>query len=500
MIRFKLVAGRVRSFNSESESSLGMQELERRKRRKIRKARLASGVAVVSIVARPYPCPHGRCIYCPGGTDTPQSYVDRSPVVVRGRRLGYDPYLQVKERLSDFINAGFKPSKIELIVMGGTFNAQPFSYQEWFIKRAFDAMNSLYSPSPSRSLLEAHEINERSDVRCVALTLETRPDWAKEDHVDKMLYLGFTRVEIGVQSPFDDVLEKVRRGHTVRDSVEATRILKDSAYKVGYHLMPGLPGSDLDRDLEALKLIFEDPSFRPDMLKIYPTLVMEGTPLYTMWKRGEYRALTEEETVEFLTKALRIIPEWVRLQHIQRDIPEEYIVAGPKRRNLRQIVEDLLWKEGIKIREIRFREAGRVSHRGLKPNYNSVRLKIVEYEASGGTEFFLSIVDDNDVLMGLLRLRDPSPLAHRWEIDGRTALIREVHVYGPQLPIGEVPRDEAQHRGYGKWLVREAERIAREELDHKKILVISGVGAREYFRKLGYKKLKGSFYMMRELR
>ncbi len=476
-----------------------MQELKKRERKKkVRKSRLASGVAVVSIVARPYPCPHGRCIYCPGGIDTPQSYVDRSPVVIRGRRLGYDPYLQVKDRLKDFVNAGFKPSKVELIIMGGTFNAQPFTYQEWFIKRAFDAMNSFYSPAPSRSLLEAHEMNERAEVRCVALTLETRPDWAKEDHVDKMLYLGFTRVEIGVQSPFDDVLERVRRGHTVKDSIEATRILKDSAYKVGYHLMPGLPGSDFDRDLEALRLIFDDPSFRPDMLKIYPTLVMEGTPLYAMWKEGEYKALTEEETVEFLMKALRIIPEWVRLQHIQRDIPEEYIVAGPRRRNLRQIVEDSLWKEGVKIREIRFREAGRVAHRGLKPNYESVRLKRIEYEASGGTEFFLSIVDDNDILMGLLRLRDPSPLAHRWEVDGRTALIREVHVYGPQLPIGESPKEEAQHRGYGKWLVSEAERIAREELHHRKIIVISGVGAREYFRKLGYRKISGSFYMIKE--
>ena len=461
---------------------------------------MASGVAVVSIVARPYPCPHGRCIYCPGGGETPQSYVDRSPVVMRGRRLGYDPYLQVTDRLRDFVEAGFTPSKVELIVMGGTFNAQPFSYQEWFVKRAFDAMNSFFSePVVSESLLEAHEMNEGAKVRCVALTLETRPDWAKEDHVDKMLYLGFTRVEVGVQSPFDDVLEKVRRGHTIRDAIEATGILKDAAYKVGYHLMPGLPGSDLDRDLEALRLVFEDPQFKPDMLKIYPTLVIPGTPLHEMWKRGEYKPLTEEETLEFLMKALQIIPKWVRLQHIQRDIPGEYIAAGPKRRNLRQIAEQILWEKGFKIREIRFREAGRVSHKGLKPDYDSVMLKTVEYEASGGTEFFLSVVDKNDVLMGLLRLRHPSPLAHRWEVDEKTALIREVHVYGPQLPVGERPRDEAQHRGYGRWLVREAERIAREELDVKKVLVISGVGARNYFRKLGYRRLKGSFYMVKEL-
>jgi len=474
---------------------------EMQKLRKVKRARVSSGVAVVSIVARPHPCPHGRCIYCPGGVDTPQSYVDRSPVVMRGRRLNYDPYLQVIDRLRNFVESGYKPSKVELIVMGGTFNAMPFEYQEWFIKRAFDAMNSFLENEEIRSedLLEAHRINELSKVRCVALTLETRPDWAKEDHVDKMLYLGFTRVEIGVQSPYDDVLERIRRGHTVRDVIEATRILKDAGYKVGYHLMPGLPGSDLDRDLEALRTIFEDPSFRPDMLKIYPTLVIEGTQLYDMWKRGEYRALSEEDALEFLIKALQLIPRWVRLQHVQRDIPEQDIDAGPKRRNLRQLAEEFLWKRGIWIQEIRFREAGHVAHRGLKPDYSSVRLNKIEYEASGGTEFFLSIEDENDIIMGLLRLRKPSVLAHRWEVDEKTAIVREIHVYGHQLPIGEKPVEEAQHRGFGRMLMAEAERIAAEELDANKIIVISGVGAREYFRKLGYRRIKGSFYMGKEL-
>lgn len=464
------------------------------------RSRIASGVAVVSIAARPFPCPHGRCLYCPGGGRTPQSYVERSPVVMRGSRLDYDPYLQVTRRLQDFSRSGVHPSKVELIIMGGTFNAQPFDYQEWFVKRALDSMNSYMGPERiSRNLLEAQELNEVSSVRCVAMTLETRPDWAMEDHVDRMLYLGFTRVELGVQSPFDDVLLRVGRAHTVGEVRRATRVLRDAAYKVGYHLMPGLPGSDLDRDLEALRMIIEDPSFRPDALKIYPTLVIRDTPLERMWERGEYRGMTDEEFEEYLMRALPMLPRWMRLQHVQRDIPEEFIIAGPRRRNMRQLVEEALMARGIKIEEMRFREAGRVSHKGIEPDYDSVRMEILEYEAGGGTEFLLSLVDRRDVLMGILRLRDPSPLAHRWEVDDRTSLIRELHVYGQMVPIGEAPGPHAQHRGYGAMLVREAERISSEEMGAKKVLVIAGIGAREYFRRLGYRKLPGSFYMWKEL-
>ncbi len=470
------------------------------KLRPVRRARVASGVAIVPVMARPYPCPHGRCIYCPGGGQTPQSYVDRSPTVMRAAKVNYDPFKQVWMRLQQHLMAGFFPSKVEMIVMGGTFTAMPFPYQEWFIKRAFDALNSFPGDEiPSNNLLEAHALNESAKARCVALTIETRPDWAKEEHVDKMLYLGATRVEIGVQSPFDDVLERVKRGHTVKDVVEATRILKDAGYKVCYHLMPGLPGSDLDRDVEAFRLVFEDPRFRPDMLKIYPTLVIEGTELYEMWKRGEYRGLSEEETLEYLIRVYRIMPRWVRIQHVQRDIPEEYILDGPKRRNLRQMVEQYLERRGEKINEIRYREVGHAMARGVKPNYRSVRLERIDYEASGGHEVFLSIVDDKDVLMGVLRLRIPSVLAHRWEVDERTSIIREIHVYGPLVPVGERPNEGAQHRGFGKWLMEEAERIAVEEFDSKKMLVISGVGARNYFRKLGYERLKGSFYVTKNL-
>ncbi len=470
------------------------------KLRPVRRARVASGVAIVPVMARPYPCPHGRCIYCPGGGQTPQSYVDRSPTVMRAAKVNYDPFKQVWVRLQQHLMAGFFPSKVEMILMGGTFTAMPFPYQEWFVRRAFDALNSFPGDEiRSGSLLEAHALNESAKARCVALTIETRPDWAKEEHVDRMLYLGATRVEIGVQSPFDDVLERVRRGHTVHDVIESTRILKDAGYKVCYHLMPGLPGSDLDRDIEAFRLIFEDPDFRPDMLKIYPTLVLPGTPLYEMWRRGEYRGLTEEEALEYLIKVYRLLPRWVRIQHVQRDIPEEYIAAGPRRRNLRQMVERYFLERGERINEIRYREVGHALARGVEPNYDSIRLERIDYEASSGYEVFLSLVDDNDVLMGVLRLRKPSVLAHRWEVDERTAIVREIHVYGPLVPVGEPPGDRAQHRGFGRWLMSEAERIAVEELDARRMLVISGVGARNYFRKLGYELIGGSFYVAKEL-
>lgn len=468
--------------------------------RPVRRARVASGVAIVPVMTKPYPCPHGRCIYCPGGGDTPQSYVDRSPAVMRAAKVGYDPFKQVWIRLQQHTLAGVFPSKVEMILMGGTFTALPFSYQEWFMKRAFDALNSFPGPEIiSRSLLEAHQINEGARARCVALTIETRPDWAKEEHVDRMLYLGATRVEIGVQSPFEDVLERVRRGHTVKDVIEATRILKDAGYKVCYHLMPGLPGSDLDRDVEAFRLIFEDPKFRPDMLKLYPTLVLPGTGLYEMWRRGEYKGLSEEETFDYLIKVYKLLPRWARIQHVQRDIPGEYIAAGPKRRNLRQMVERYFEERGERINEIRYREVGHAMARGIKPSYETVRVERIDYEASDGYEVFLSLVDEKDVLMGVLRMRKPSVLAHRWEVDERTAIVREIHVYGPLVPFGEEPKNRAQHRGFGRVLMAEAERIANEELDVRRILVISGVGARNYFRRLGYERLRNSFYVGKSL-
>jgi elongator complex protein 3 len=471
----------------------------------VRPTRALSGVTIVAVMTKPFSCPHGKCLYCPGGPEfgTPQSYVGNEPALMRGLYTGFDPYEQVRLRLRQYVSMGHRPSKVEIVVMGGTFTALPRDYQLWFITNVFEAVSRfpLGKPETLPSLWDAHARNEVAPIRVVGLTLETRPDWARERDADWMLYLGATKVEIGVQSLYDDVLAKINRGHTVKDSIEATRILKDSGFKVVYHIMPGLPGSDIDRDIRMCRELFENPDFRPDMLKIYPTLVIEGTGLYELWKKGLYKPLTDEDAVELIVECYRYIPKWVRVMRIQRDVPAPIIIAGPRKANLREFVEKRALEKGITINEIRFREVGRQEFfRGIKPEKINITKEV--YEASQGTEVFLAAEDtQNSVLIGLLRLRIPSEKAHRAEIDrGRTAIVRELHVYGTQVPIGEHDDVAWQHRGWGAKLLKTAEEIARYEFSCTKILVLSGIGAREYYRKHGYRKPPNSPYMMKEFK
>jgi elongator complex protein 3 len=469
-----------------------------------RPSRVLSGVTVVAVMTAPYPCPHGKCAYCPGGPEygTPQSYYGDEPALMRALRVGYDPYEQVRVRLRQYEYLGYRPSKVDVIVMGGTFTALPEHYQEWFVTSLFEAFNRYPEDRPEKlpSLEEAQLRNETARIRVVGLTFETRPDHISEYVVNRLLYLGGTRVEIGVQSIYDDVLRIVERGHTVKETIKATQLLKDSGFKVVYHIMPGLPGSNFERDLEMVRELFENPDFRPDMLKIYPTLVVKGTKLYQWWVEGRYKALSDEEAVELISEMYRYIPKWVRIMRIQRDLPAQYIEAGPKKGNLRELVELRALSKGIKINEIRFREVGRsLLLRGKK--LANVEVLVTEYEASGGVEVFISAEDiQNDVLVGLLRLRIPSEKAFRPEIDSKTAIIRELHVYGPQLPVGEKPRDiDTQHLGVGAKLLKKAEEVAYSKYDKRKILILSGIGVREYYRKLGYWREKNSPYMMKLL-
>ncbi|MGC9009920.1 MAG: tRNA uridine(34) 5-carboxymethylaminomethyl modification radical SAM/GNAT enzyme Elp3 [Sulfolobales archaeon] len=465
--------------------------------------RALSGVYVVAVMTKPFPCPHGKCIYCPGGPEfgTPQSYIGKEPALMRALQVNYDPYEQVRTRLRQYELNGHTPKKLDIVVMGGTFTAMPRDYQEWFITNIFTAANRYPRDPPDKlpTLEEAHEENERADIRIVGLTIETRPDWAMEKDADWMLRLGATKVEIGVQSIYEDVLKLIHRGHGVREIIESTRILKDSGFKVGYHIMPGLPGSNFDRDIEMIKEIFENPDYRPDMLKIYPTLVIEGTGLYKMWREGLYKPLSDEEAVELISEFYRYIPRWVRIIRIQRDIPSYLISAGPKKSNLRELVEKRALEKGIVINDIRFREVGRQEiYRGKKPGSITITREI--YEASGGTEIFLAAEDpENNIVVGILRMRIPSEKAHRPEMKGEVAVIRELHVYGIQLPPGVHDERSWQHRGWGSRLLREAEEIAREKFGAKKILVLSGVGAREYYRKLGYYRPRESPYMTKDL-
>ncbi len=449
--------------------------------------RTISGVAIIAVMTSPEKCPHGRCTPCPGGPQrgTPQSYTGYEPAALRAHNNRFDPYLQTKSRLTQLQIIGHATDKIDLIIMGGTLTARPFFYQEWFIKRCLDALNE----NPSSTLEEAQRRNEKAPHRCVGLTVETRPDWFRLQHIDQSLHLGATRVELGVQTVFDEILYKIKRGHTVTDSIQATRLAKESGLKVCYHMMPGLPASDIDKDLEAFKTIFENPDFRPDMIKIYPTLVIEGTPLYEEWKKGRYNPLTSEEASYLIAKIKSFIPEWVRIQRIQRDVPAPYIAAGVTKSNLRQLVEEDMERHDAHCRCIRCREIGhKLLRQQLEIDENSINLHVINYPASEGEEIFLSLVEEkNDAIIGYLRLRDITN-PHRPELSRHPCMIiRELKVVGREIPIGEHLMDGWQHRGYGKTLIEEAERICRDEFDKRHLFVLSGIGVRNYYRQLGFK-------------
>lgn len=467
--------------------------------------RVISGVAPIAVMTAPLPCP-GKCIYCPGGPsmNTPKSYLPDSPVPLRASRVNYDPYMQVASRVTQYRAMGHPVSKVEVIVMGGTFTALPPGYQYWFILNVYKALNDypVWTSGAASGSLELEETrNESAQARVVALTIETRPDFAYEKQVNWMLSFGATRVELGVQSIYDDVLARVKRGHGVAEVVKSTRILKDSAYKVCYHVMPGLPGSDPDRDLAMIDELFSNPDFKPDCVKIYPTLVVPGTELYEMWRRGEYSSYDEETWLTLLAKMMSKVPRWVRVMRFGRDIPLHWVVDGPRIGNLREEVWRVMDSMGLRCVEIRCREVGhRILERGELPKPSRLRINRINYEASGGEEVYLEVIDDEDTLYGILRLRIPSK-PHRAELRGRVALVRELHVYGPQVAIGGKPAMDLwwQHRGIGKALMAKAEEVA-EEYGALRVFVISGVGVRGYYRMLGYRKYPGSMYMYKDLR
>jgi elongator complex protein 3 len=371
--------------------------------------------------------------------------------------------------------------------MGGTFPATPVEYQTWFIKRCLDAITG----KDSASLEEAKTNAETSKIRNVGITVETRPDWAKEQHVDAMLDMGVTRVELGVQNPNDKIYRLVGRTHTVADVAEATRIAKDAGLKIVYHLMPGMPGSNPKKDLNAFKKVFTNPNFKPDMIKIDPCLVLKGTKTHKWYSEGFYRPYSTEEAVNLIAEVKKVIPSWVRVMRVQRDIPAPLIIAGVNKSNLRQLVQQKLAEHGDRCLCIRCREVGhRLAVDNVKPDLNKVKTLITRYEASEGQEIFISAEDpENSVLVGYLRLRIPSEKAHRPEIKAApSAIVRELHVYGPLVPVGSHSAKAWQHKGYGSILLSEAERISREDYDLKKLLVISALGTRKYYKRFGYER------------
>ena len=477
----------ILNFATEKEREIVTQILKRRKTRTL------SGVSVIAIMTEPLPCP-GNCIYCPGSDSQPgekvaQSYTGREPAAMRSIHNNYDPYLQVQSRINDLEAIGHKPlDKIELIIMGGTFLSTNQSYQEKFIKGALEGVIE----KRVESLDEAIVLAETSKRRVVGITIETRPDYCKEEDVDRMLKYGTTRVELGIQTVYDNIYNLVKRGHTSADSIEAIRIAKDAGLKINAHIMPNLPGSSYTLDIELFDELFSNSDYRPDMLKIYPTLVINGTELYNWWKKGTYSPYSDKKLIELLANVKKNIPSYIRIQRIMRDIPATLIEAGCKNSNLRQLVQERLREMEESCKCIRCREIG-LSKKKESFNENSldeVKLYRQDYKASKGQEIFLSYENQQDnYLIGYLRLRKPSEFAHRPELnDGKTMIVREIKIVGELVPKDMKPKrfNQIQHRGYGKLLMQNAEKIAKEDFDAKKLAVISGIGVKQFFYNMQY--------------
>ncbi len=483
--------------------------------------RTASGVVPIAVMTKPLPCPHGKCTFCPGGPgsvygDVPQSYTGREPSTMRALRNLYDPYLIVMNRLEQYTLLGHAQDKVELILQGGTFPAMDVSYQEEVVRDALSGLNDFgelfFSSDWSfdlhafktmfslpgqigdakrasevqerllavknkivRTLESEQERNETARIRCVGLTIETKPDWGKLAHGNEMLRLGCTRVEVGVQSVYDEVLHRTHRGHTFADTLECFAILKDLGFKITAHYMPGLPLTDRERDLAGMRQLFSDAGLKPDQLKIYPCMVAPGTPLYLEYQRGTFVPISADEAALRISTFKKEVPEYCRILRVNRDVPTTQWAAGVEMTNLRQHMDK---KFPVECRCIRCREP-------KGEGSDQVELVVDEYDSSGGTEFFFHYEDKkNDAILGFCRMRYP-PRSLRTEITTESALIRELHVYGQATALGA--EGSVQHKGLGKKLMAEAESRARRD-GKKKMVVISGIGVREYYAKLGYRR------------
>uniref|UniRef100_A0ABI7ZRI0 Elongator complex protein 3 n=1 Tax=Felis catus TaxID=9685 RepID=A0ABI7ZRI0_FELCA len=449
---------------------------------KAKPIRTASGIAVVAVMCKPHRCPHisftgNICVYCPGGPDSDfeystQSYTGYEPTSMRAIRARYDPYLQTRHRIEQLKQLGHSVDKVEFIVMGGTFMALPEEYRDYFIRNLHDAL----SGHTSNNIYEAVKYSERSLTKCIGITIETRPDYCMKRHLGDMLTYGCTRLEIGVQSVYEDVARDTNRGHTVKAVCESFHLAKDSGFKVVAHMMPDLPNVGLERDIEQFTEFFENPAFRPDGLKLYPTLVIRGTGLYELWKSGRYKSYSPSDLIELVARILALVPPWTRVYRVQRDIPMPLVSSGVEHGNLRELAFARMKDLGIQCRDVRTREVGiQEIHHKVRPY--QVELVRRDYVANGGWETFLSYEDpDQDILIGLLRLRKCSEETFRFELVGGVSIVRELHVYGSVVPVSSRDPTKFQHQGFGMLLMEEAERIAREEHGSGKIAVISGVG------------------------
>ncbi|PWN35231.1 histone acetyltransferase ELP3 [Meira miltonrushii] len=462
---------------------------------KAKPIRSASGIAVVALMSKPHRCPHisltgNVCVYCPGGPDSDfeystQSYTGYEPTSMRAIRARYDPFEQSRSRIQQLKELGHSVDKVEFIVMGGTFMSLSEDYRNNFIAQLH---NSLSGHSTS-DVDEAVRYSERAKTKAIGITIETRPDYCLKPHLSQMLRYGCTRLEIGVQSVYEDVARDTNRGHTVKATCETFHLAKDAGYKIVAHMMPNLMNVDAERDIAQFIEFFENPDYRTDGLKLYPTLVIRGTGLYELWRTGRYKSYTPSFLIDLTARILALVPPWTRVYRVQRDIPMPLVSSGVEHGNLHQLAEERVRDFGLECRDVRSREVG--IHE-IKDKVRPTQIELVrrDYTANGGWETFLSYEDpQTDVLVALLRLRKCSEeQTYRPELleAGQTSLVRELHTYGSSVPIHSRDPTVFQHQGFGTLLMEQAERIARYEHGSKKLAVISGVGTRDYYRRMDY--------------
>jgi elongator complex protein 3 len=459
---------------------------------RMKPGRTLSGVTTVTVLTGPHPCP-GHCIFCPDDVRMPKSYLPDEPGAARAFQNNFDPYLQVVSRLQSYEAVGHPTDKIELLILGGTWDAYPRDYQEWFVRRCFDALNGV----DSATLEEAQQRNENGACRNVGLVIETRPDVLNPGELAWLRRLGVTKVQMGAQSLDDDLLRLNRRGHTAADTLRGTSLLRAAGFKIVLHWMPNLLGATIDsdrRDFARLWVSAEDGlGYCPDEIKIYPTQLLENSQLYEIWQRGEYHPYEQDELVSLIADLKPTIPRYCRVNRIIRDIPSHHVIEGNRRTSLRMDVLAEVARRGQRCQCVRCREV-----RGEKVSADQLQLDDLVYQAAYAEEHFLSFVTPQDRLAGFLRLSLPSQQAPSLgfaDLQG-AALIREVHVYGQSVEVGAEVDGAAQHMGLGTALLQKAETAAREH-GFKRLAVISAIGTRQYYHARGFKQ--GELYMVREL-
>ena len=488
---FALQAAYKKLTNEGWKGNANLQKLLRK-----RKIRTLSGVTIITVLMKPWPCP-GHCIYCPAEPGMPKSYLSNEPGAMRAVLEGFDPAAQVRTRLRSLRLQGHETEKIEMIVLGGTFLAYPKKYREEFIKSLFDSCNNPSGGRASRTLKEAQKRNETARHKIIGLSVETRSDSVTEGAIKDLRALGVTKIQLGVQHTDPKILTAVKRGETLAQIKKAIKLLRDSGLKIAIHLMPNLPGSTPQKDLKMIRECFSDSALRPDQIKIYPCVVVPYSPLEKLWAKGRYKSYSEKTLFTLLQKMQAEVPEYVRIERLYRDIPGESILEGSRKTNLRQILEDPAYKnKQVKCRCIRCRE---IKGEAIDPK--DLTLETIKYTASGGKEFFLSFVDKkHDKICALLRLRFPSQTLksrpHFLPELKNAAIVRELHTYGAEVLVGEAKKGASQHLGLGHRLLEKAQQLARAA-SFPRLAIISGIGAKPYYKKWGYEE-KGT-YMVKDL-